>query len=257
MRGYSLAENKLLELSIARPEDIDVEAICCAFGIKVHFEPMGKEDALLFSSEDDGVDFLINSNAPTVRQRFSIGHELGHFFLHKNKNLICPSHNVYSNAFFESNTNPEKEADQFAADLLIPPFMLKSLLKPMEKITFQTIKELAAKFQTSISATAIQIAKVNTHPIIIAVYGQNKFLHYSNKSNLLSEKLRPIKMLSNGVYAFDVTKNKPTNEGIVPAVNWFNNIDDDVDADVYEESHYWHEQILSIITVEDDQLLSD
>lgn len=62
---------------------------------------------------------LVNSNDPSFRQRFTIAHELGHFFLHSDK-----EHDVFyrKQTFNLNDQNPseEIEANKFAAALLMP-----------------------------------------------------------------------------------------------------------------------------------------
>ena len=231
-----------------------MDALCIAHNINVHYQPMGREDAFLFTSEDNpSVDFLINSTMQVVRQRFSIAHELGHFFLHRGKNLICHSTEINATAFLDQRPNPERSADEFAANIVIP-FMLRPLLRPIQNITFKCIQETAKRFRASIPATVLQIANLGEHSIMIAVYNEDGNLRFSRKSSLLREKLCA-KILSSDMHAFDVLRSQNSKSGMVPADEWFEGVDNEID--VFEESTYWHGQVISIISVEDGRLLAD
>jgi Zn-dependent peptidase ImmA (M78 family)/fido (protein-threonine AMPylation protein) len=82
------------------------------------------EGLLLFDSEKESI-VSINSNRPVKRQRFTAAHELGHIMLHteiKGENFLCPISGIKSII--------EKEADDFASNLLMPT---KELIKQVDK----------------------------------------------------------------------------------------------------------------------------
>ena len=66
-------------------------------------------------------------------QRFSIAHELGHYFLDGHIDHILPKDGVHtSHAGFVSADPYELEADQFAAGLLMPSIPFKRALARQE-----------------------------------------------------------------------------------------------------------------------------
>lgn len=83
------------------------------------------------------LDDLIEVNAaePPVAQRFSIAHELGHYFL---------------GSAHGDDTSVEREADAFAGELLIPGFMLSAAIA-----TDTSLRRLARRFGVSTSALRI------------------------------------------------------------------------------------------------------
>lgn len=77
-----------------------------------------------------------NKSQHPHRQRFTIAHEIGHFLLgHTQKNFILD---------FDSRKPEEIEANQFAAELLIPLEMLKKDLKSNKKP-----KDIAREYNVS------------------------------------------------------------------------------------------------------------
>ena len=50
------------------------------------------------------------------RDRFTIAHEIGHYFLHADELVVARS----ENSIYKSYTDPEWQANKFAAELLIP-----------------------------------------------------------------------------------------------------------------------------------------
>lgn len=92
----------------------------------------------------------INKHHHIVRQRFSLAHELGHYFLdHPSGDEIMPDE-VGSKQYkiFES------EADEFAAELLVPRELLKDVIKKNSEVEF-----LKEHFQVSRHVIVIQLSK--------------------------------------------------------------------------------------------------
>ena len=256
MKGSSLAERILIELGVQRPEDINLDALCKAYGINVHYQPMGDEDAFLFSSPNlSDVDFLINKSKHPVRRRFSIGHELGHYFLHRNKNLICVSSKINFQPSFDTRTDPEREADKFAAELLLPEYLVLPLMKAERSITILHIQNLARQFQTSFSATALRVAELSSHPIIVTMYGGDRRRQFFARSNLLSEKLWPPRILPDTALAAILKNDKQQCSGSLASDDWFDDYSQSID--IYEESIMRNGQTLSILTLEHDRFLAD
>ena len=92
----------------------------------------------------------VNTNHPKVRQRFTIAHELGHYILGHDVNKILDDE-------FDKNSDKEREANQFAGELLIPYHMLEEDLK---KQTWN-ISGLSQRYQVSEQAITIRLLETN------------------------------------------------------------------------------------------------
>lgn len=103
----------------------------------------------------------VNKNHPNVRQSFSIAHELGHYlsghedfsyerktFIEKDKRYLDPHH------------RDEEEADEFAAELLMPDFMLKRDVLENKL----DISALSKKYEVSEQAMTIQLVNLKLLP---------------------------------------------------------------------------------------------
>ena len=64
---------------------VDVIKIANANDIKVYEGDLDKKlsGAIRYDKDKDEFEILINKNDAKVRQRFTIAHELGHYFLHQ------------------------------------------------------------------------------------------------------------------------------------------------------------------------------
>lgn len=107
-----------------------------------------------------------NRGSDSPRARFSFAHELGHYFIDWHRCALergVPPH--ASQAEFQSNEAVEREADLFAANLLMPKEMVRRKLPGRAGAT--EIQELADSFGTSLSAMAIRCARVGTASLIV------------------------------------------------------------------------------------------
>jgi Zn-dependent peptidase ImmA (M78 family) len=92
----------------------------------------------------------INKHNHFVRQRFSLAHELGHYFLdHPAADDILP-HELET----DEKKIYESEANEFAAELLVPRELLKEALQHDHDVEF-----LREHFQVSRHVIVIQITK--------------------------------------------------------------------------------------------------
>ena len=99
---------------------------------------------------------------------FTVAHELGHYFLSGHvEALIAGSEGFhYSLSGFVSNDEHEREADNFAAELLMPEALFKPALQAAGA-GFPAIQSLADAGRTSIVATAIRFAKLADDPVAV------------------------------------------------------------------------------------------
>ena len=74
---------------------------------------------------------------------------------------------------FASTGTLEKEADTFASHLLMPAGMFNDAIKPYGQPNFKQLGDVAAAFDTSLTATALRLVGVDTLPAIIACYTRN------------------------------------------------------------------------------------
>ena len=102
-------------------------------------------------------------------QRFSIGHELGHYFLPGHPEAVFAGGVIHeSRAGFVSNDKYEDEADHFACGLLMPNYLFNPALEKAGE-GMEAIKSLEALCGTSLTATAIRYAQRTPEPAAIVV----------------------------------------------------------------------------------------
>jgi Zn-dependent peptidase ImmA (M78 family) len=172
-RPYKSADAVLTELGISKPSEIDVEAIAQYLGATVLYQPLTGCDARILGNADEAI-ITVDSISNRGRQRFSVGHELGHWMRDRGKlGFACSSEDLQSGW---KAGGSEQRANEYAADLLLPVSMFRPRCKGKE-VVFDTVKALAAEFETSITATVVRLVQHGWLPamLLYVVNGKRKW----------------------------------------------------------------------------------
>lgn len=159
-------EALLARAEIAGPP-VPVEHIAHQVGAVVSYQPFDSDDisGLLYRTEGAAPVIGVNSTNAKVRQRFTIAHELGHLHLHAGHSLILERqmHVNFRDATSATTSNKEEaEANQFAAELLMPRKLLEASLagllasRPLSDAAIVT--RLATRFEVSRQAMEFRLA---------------------------------------------------------------------------------------------------
>lgn len=95
----------------------------------------------------------VNVQHPEVRQRYTLGHELGHYLNHRDS-VKSFEDTVYFRS--KQKSSMEYMADQFAARLLMPENDVNELVKGGVK----TVKAMAQKFDVSLEAMKYRLEQL-------------------------------------------------------------------------------------------------
>ena len=161
------AEAVVESLGISSVEELDVEAIAYDAGVEVIYEPLSGCEATLVGVGDRAIA-TIKPSEYRGRERFSVAHEVGHWTLHRGRSFRCRADAIEDN--FSSSIDLEKEADTFASHLLMPSTLFLAAIQGIERPNFKQLGDVAAAFDTSLTATALRLVGVDTLPAIIACY---------------------------------------------------------------------------------------
>lgn len=126
---------------IDRCKDRDPVRLCGDMDIILLFQPMGTEKNAVkgFYFESHRIRTItVNSDLPEELQRIIAAHELGHAVLHRNERL----HSFNELWMFDEATSMEREANLFAAELLIEDRDVLELLRE-GKTFFETAARLS------------------------------------------------------------------------------------------------------------------
>jgi hypothetical protein len=119
---------------------------------------------------------FVNPTARAERKRFTVAHELGHFVLHRatQATFNCDKEGVYSG--IDTLKKIEREADDFASNLLMPGDMLRERING-KRIDIHLLGDLAKEFGVSLEAMCIRLIKY-TEQRAVLVYWDHGFLKY-------------------------------------------------------------------------------
>lgn len=117
---------------------------------------------------------------PEGRVRFSVSHELGHFYLPKHRDYLTSGRWHGSHCGFVSDKPAEREADIFATALLMPrrSFVARVKMKAGGVCTMSDLAQLADEvFKTSITSTAIRYAQLDFEPCCVVLSRGDRVLY--------------------------------------------------------------------------------
>jgi Zn-dependent peptidase ImmA (M78 family) len=166
---------------------INVYQLAANLGIKVFFESLPNDlyDLRGFCYKEDNFSIIgINRKHHTVLQRFTIAHELHHLIYDLSDNrFLCGTHN--ENKIIELN------AENFAAELLMPKSLVQKLVSHPPNIHYLTVNLVAKHFGVSYEAAAIRLEKFNLIPSASQVCKQSYRREDKQKTEfLLKNKLK-------------------------------------------------------------------
>ncbi|MEO8390679.1 ImmA/IrrE family metallo-endopeptidase [Polaromonas sp.] len=228
MSPGKLAEARIQELGISHPREIAVELIAMDAGMRVEYESLDGCEAMLVGVGNRAVA-TIKPSSSRGRERYSIGHELGHWEMHRGRSFRCRVDDPDQN--FSSDKVLEKEADSYSAHLLMPSFMFEPAVKVIGDPSFQELDELANGFETSMLATAMRLADIDALPVILACFTATG-LRWSKAAAHVPRRWFLRNKLDDDSFAFEYFENGREHPrlGKQPAETWFENLD----ADKYE-----------------------
>ena len=217
-RRLSHAEELLQSYGITEPQDIDLETLAHCLDIDIEEEPLDGCEALIVGNGNKA-SIIVNSKSSWERQRFSIGHELGHWHYHKGQHSICRSDDIGN----FSSIGKEKAADDFASELLMPGYMFSPLARRCEHTCFKNILEFKDMFTTSITATALRLVEFSPEPCILVCYDRNGNRLWFKRNRDVPDRLFPNARLDSDTIAYDVLNKKQSNSypSQIPAEAWF------------------------------------
>jgi Zn-dependent peptidase ImmA (M78 family) len=150
-----------------------------------YFETDGFEGGLVaFEDKSEGT-ILVNGNSSEKRQRFTIGHELGHFLIptHTGKRgeFLCTKEDLRANRSSDITKRKEIEANQFSVELLMPEKYFRKDIRVFGEPDISNILTIAQKFNMSIESTARRYVELSDYHCAI-VFSRQGRVRYHIKS---------------------------------------------------------------------------
>jgi len=227
--------------------------------VPLHFDNYENAFDGMLLYDTDSNDFHIHINIDngnrqdSKRGRFTLAHELGHFFLDEHRlglkyGLLEPHasfHNINQKSIIE------EEADYFASCLLMPRGKFRNhsveykRQSGNKKFSLDTLLNLSESFQTSILSTLIRFGEVGTHEIFAVISKGNIAKWFVKSTDFPNWKFKfkigesvPLTTVAGEYY--NLENRKFTSIQLLDADDWFYPPVDDHRADrqMYEQCFY-------------------
>jgi len=125
-------------------------------------------------------------NKESERMRFTIAHELGHYFIDDHRKKLEQGISLsFQGELTVNEKNIEKEANHFASHLLMPRELFNKYAKKFEP-GLEVILNLKNRFKTSVYSTTIQYINFNLSSSIMIKWKSDFSFHYASYSNNFS-----------------------------------------------------------------------
>jgi Zn-dependent peptidase ImmA (M78 family) len=160
--GEALAE----ACGFIRPP-IDVERVAKHLHLKIAYAELGEDVSGLLISKGDKTAIAVQAGDASNRKRFTIAHEIGHYYL---RHQFEPGEHVHvdhghvitpRNSRSSTGVDPKEiEANQFAACLLMPTKLLEARIKALRTSSLRDshVTYLANEFEVSEQAMTIRLS---------------------------------------------------------------------------------------------------
>lgn len=130
-------------------------------GVAIRVSSMGTGISGQIAREGNHYVIRVNRNEARERQRFTIGHELAHYFLHRD--IIDSSPDGITDTVLYRSGAPERieyEANRLAAEIVMP---MQAVERELQQnfggmVTEATIEGLASRFEVSKAAMEIKLS---------------------------------------------------------------------------------------------------
>jgi hypothetical protein len=251
----SAAERLLQDLGITDVKEIDLEAIAFHVNARIRYRPLDGCEACIVGGATSAI-ITVNEHSSSRRKRFSIAHELGHWHHHRGKRLACRAVEEVKPL---AGTSPERTANGYAADLLMPQYLFTPLARSLGPPTFKVVDALSETFKTSRPATGIRLVEADLSPALLIChgsYGKKWFV----RSRSVPTKWWPRDDLDQESFAFGVQFGQYP-DGTTPrkigADAWFERREAER-FEVYEQTiRSGGNETLTLITIRDAKMLDD
>jgi hypothetical protein len=136
----------------------------------IRYKPLSGCEARIIGYRARAI-ITVNVNSGRGRQRFSGGHELGHWMCDRGQVAFKCDYANYVRGWWAAN--PETRANRFASDLLLPLPMFQPRARSLP-VTFASVRKLADLFEMSLTSTAIRLVEHGGLPSMLVCNGPQK-----------------------------------------------------------------------------------
>jgi len=243
------AREVLQKFMVGAPDEIDLATIAWSTGrLTIEIGNLETAEGRLVASRGGGCIRVSEAVHNEARRRFIVGHELGHFCLHKAASALDTAAEL---ADWRSGSR-ETEANIFSGELLMPDFLFKPLLGSTEP-SLGLLDALATQFATSTLATGVRYATYTTEPVALIVSRGQKVL-WCRKSESFEFWIRDTLHPYSAAHEILFGKGSDTRKMVeVPALAWLPEFEGDDDPEIKEDARRVraYDMIVSLLWIDE------
>lgn len=191
------ADEIVRDLNLTIP--VDLNKICENYNIKIIYRDIKSADGYFIPTKKKII--ISNKIKGTYKERFTIAHELGHYFNLNDKIYDLDAYCYLDYQTKQKQNKFEKEADEFAAELLMPQKYIKTEIENIDIKDWQKLIDLSIKYEVSIAAMLIKYIDNSYGNNKIGCFYNNKLIwQYGNQFNFNIEKITLDKQEKTNLY---------------------------------------------------------
>lgn len=218
----------------------DLRGVCERLGLRVREKDFEGFDGILVRGKNaqKGVIGVNASIYEPSRKRFTVAHEIAHFVIPYHRDLPSACQGAAIESFSRKLDIPELEANEFAAELLLPSKSVKGRFD-LDRPSLSDISLVANEFETSLSATTWRFLDLTEQACVMVWSHAGKAAWYRT-SDMLPFKLPFRRLPSPASVAARLFAGETFPPGMheVEADAWFYPSQADRIGTLYEDSVY-------------------
>jgi len=243
-KGALAARRLMQECGLERIGESDLEDLVAYLGALLVEERMHNADGRIIHGSRRSIIKVNSGIQYPGRKRFTIAHEIGHLVMHKDYPIHSDSKSLdwFDSALRSLQSGiQELEANEFASELLMPAELFRCEVRN-KKFTPDLIRNLADRFQTSLTSVAFKCVEMNVHPICL-FFISDGVIKYWKKSDSFKywitdrNKMPPHEYTVATEYidaGYEPVYTKEESQQEINKSAWFDVRDDDNDEAFYE-----------------------
>lgn len=194
------ARKLLNKYCIQSPGELLLEIIANAEHLIIEEAELNNFIGLINYSENYGLIKVHSGIKERGQKRFIIAHELGHYYNDNKNGIGCTQLDLLN---YKSQRKAETDANDFAAELLMPAEWVKDFLRK-NKPGSDLLKKGADYFGVSLSALGIRIAETGDYPFAVIMSTAGKVIWSSINKSFPFNWIPIGYKVNNNSYAFDL-----------------------------------------------------
>lgn len=147
------------------PTDFTIDEIAGALNIYVKETKISGSEGRILIRNDNAIITVNSTITHPGKRNFVIGHEIGHFLLHKNLSVLYSDTDRTLSDWYRNGPH-EQQANKFATELLMPSELYKAQTAK-QRLNINLIESVASYFQVSLTAAFLRYTELGSYPSML------------------------------------------------------------------------------------------